>query len=116
MAEEDYANADQALDRRGRWIWFRHRATGPRTLVWSVLSLEGEVYLGSVCWSPAWRKYEFLPEAGIGLEEVCLRDIAQFLVERTREHRARRNRGVLESSDAPEPRGACSRRPPQGRR
>jgi len=69
----------------GKYIRFVHRAAGPKTMVWSVMNNDGE-YLGVVRWFGSWRKYAYEPERAV-FEEVCLRDIADFIVARTREHR-----------------------------
>jgi len=55
---------------------------------WDVSSKHGEV-LGVVRWFSRWRKYAFFAEPNCVFEQVCLRDIAQFIEERTRDHKAK---------------------------
>ena len=79
MGEDDYP---------GKWILFRHRATGPKTKVWLVLSKRGEACLGRVCWYGPWRGYAFYPEGNTAFEQDCLREIADFVVARSKAHRS----------------------------
>jgi hypothetical protein len=44
--------------------------------------------LGVVLWKPEWRKYWFEPFNNTGFEEDCLREIAVFIEEQTRLHKA----------------------------
>jgi hypothetical protein len=59
-----------------------------KTLIWGVEASEDGVDLGQVKWYGPWRKYVF--EHGDNVyEQVCLRDIAQFCEELTKEHKDR---------------------------
>jgi hypothetical protein len=73
----------------GTWITFRH---DPRwsgiTRLWQVETKSGWP-LGFVKWCGRWRKYGFFPADGCVFEEVCMREISQFIVDRTAEHRGR---------------------------
>lgn len=79
-----------------RWIRFEECAVTPgrKTEVWNVVAKDGDVILGSVFWYGAWRRYVFGStidhEDGVIFEERCLRDIAEFVEARTREHKVAR--------------------------
>ena len=73
----------------GEWIIFNEQLSfrGHATTRWTVASKRGAA-LGVVRWFSHWRKYGFVPEPNCVFEQVCLRDIAQFIEERTREHKS----------------------------
>ncbi len=54
----------------------------PQDPFWIVRNKYDET-LGSIHWITHWRKYVFAPAPGCVFEEDCLRDIAQFIEERT---------------------------------
>lgn len=56
-----------------------------KTHFWQVAN--GAIVLGCVKWFARWRKYAFFPAPETVFEQVCLRDIAQFCEDRTREQR-----------------------------
>lgn len=60
-----------------------------RTQRW-VVANKHDYLLGEVKWFPPWRKYAFCPEPKCLFEETCLRDIAQFIVDRTKEHKSKK--------------------------
>lgn len=61
---------------------------GPKTKAWFVRSkYDGQPVLGNVRWFGRWRKYAFYPEAGCIFEEVCMREISEFIEKTTKEHR-----------------------------
>jgi len=62
-------------------------ATG-KTIVWLVQARKGGDHLGYVRWMSRWRKYSFYPEPNCVFEEECLSDIAQFIKQETRRHKA----------------------------
>lgn len=72
------------------WINFKEVAIIPpqKTKVWHVYTVKGEEILGSVKWFGRWRRYAFFPLNSV-FEQDCLRDIANFIEEKTREHRAK---------------------------
>lgn len=73
---------------QGTYIVFRFDDDWPgRANLWSVETKDGEL-LGFVKWFGRWRKYGFFPRDGAVFEEICLREISQFIVDRTREHKA----------------------------
>ncbi len=58
-----------------------------KTKIWNVRALADGMQLGQVRWFGRWRKYSFFPCQGMVFEETCLRDIANFCVRRTIDHR-----------------------------
>jgi hypothetical protein len=50
-----------------------------KTHVWSVTAKRDGLCLGYVHWFGRWRKYSFFPNDYTTYEQVCLRDIAEFL-------------------------------------
>jgi hypothetical protein len=65
------------------------RQIGKKTLVWDVTSLDGALVLGQVRWFSLWRKYALTAiTPGAVFDEACLREIADFVEERTRAHKA----------------------------
>jgi len=57
-----------------------------KTKTWVVRGKYGAT-LGGVVWFNRWRQYAFQPNPKCVFEEDCLRDIAQFVEERTYEHK-----------------------------
>lgn len=55
---------------------------------WAVLAKEGGDALGEVKWFGRWRGYAFYPLLDTVYEQDCLRDIAGFIEEQTKAHRA----------------------------
>lgn len=74
--------------------WIRITETGTsasgKTKTWWVRSEDGQDFLGEVKWYAPWRKYAFYPAAITIFEQDCLRDIASFIEEKTKEHRAKK--------------------------
>jgi len=72
----------------GDFITFHVNGTSNsgKTVIWDVDAKDGSV-LGTVKWFGRWRKYCYFPEPNCVYEQVCLRDIAQFLEDRTKEHK-----------------------------
>jgi hypothetical protein len=58
-----------------------------KTKLWGIQSLGGNV-LGMVSWFAAWRKYTFSPEHGTIFDPSCLREIADFVEAKTKEHKS----------------------------
>lgn len=73
----------------GSYIHFSLEETLPtrKTVIWRVTSKSGGDFLGKVQWFSRWRKYVFIPQGGCVFEEVCLCDIAEFLVWTTSSHK-----------------------------
>lgn len=61
-----------------------------KTMIWPILTKEGKKAIGHVAWFGRWRKYAFFSN-GV-FEEVCLREIADFIEQRTREHKRNERR------------------------
>lgn len=57
-----------------------------KTRRWKVLNIRGHL-LGIIQWCSPWRQYTFEPCFPTIFEEDCLREIAQFVEDRTKEHR-----------------------------
>jgi len=77
-----------------KWIQFFEQPPipGRKTRIWLIAVKDGQGLLGSIAWYGPWRKYVFAPtpHATTVYEERCLRDIADFIQTRTKEHRAAR--------------------------
>ena len=57
---------------------------------WEIRAKQGSVLIGRVSWSTGWRRYVLQPGYPTEWEQDCLRDVADFLELRTREHKAAR--------------------------
>jgi len=60
---------------------------GQKTSRWNIESKYGG-FLGEIKWFAKWRKYSFFPEPDCIFEETCMRDLSQFIEDRTLEHKA----------------------------
>jgi hypothetical protein len=60
------------------------------TQVWFVLPEKSDRPIGVIRWHTSWRKYGFFPENNTIYEEVCLREIADFIEELTKARKAAR--------------------------
>lgn len=75
------------------WIRFEEVAPKKKTRVWLVMPKTcdtGLIPIGAVAWYGPWRKYAFYPAPQTLFEQVCLREIATFCEEATREHKAKK--------------------------
>lgn len=73
-----------------KWIAFIEapQKADSKTRIWWVNERrDGGGALGSVRWFGRWRRYAFFPEANTVFEQDCLWDIADFVAERTAEHK-----------------------------
>lgn len=77
-----------------KWLEFSKAGTSEsgKTIVWWLYSSKEDnihtgLHLGEIRWRGAWRKYAFFPEPDTVFEQDCLRDIAQFCEDKTREHK-----------------------------
>lgn len=75
-----------------KWIDFVEVPAPGVTQRWEVRARQGNVVIGRICWSNAWRRYVLQPGCPTEWEQDCLRDIANFIEERTRAHKAARAR------------------------
>lgn len=75
------------LDHQGTYVSFWRTGQSPsgKTIIWKV---GNDVLLGQIKWFAAWRRYCFYPEPETVFEQICLREIAEFIEARTKEHRA----------------------------
>jgi hypothetical protein len=58
-----------------------------KTFTWTVEPKDGGSTLGDVKWFSRWRKYSLYPAPRCLFEQTCLREIAEFIEDRTREQR-----------------------------
>lgn len=87
---------DSSGDALGTFVSFRRH--GPEeakrdrvTSRWTVISLsDSGLLLGLVAWFPQWRKYAFYPLPHVVFEQVCLREIAEFIESSTAAHKEAR--------------------------
>ena len=72
------------------WINFTQSGTSVsgKTYIWNVIAKESGQILGTISWFGRWRKYVFEPGSATVYEEDCLRDIATFIENATKAHRA----------------------------
>lgn len=56
-----------------------------KTGIWEVRNKYHKTVIGEVRWYGAWRKYGFFSDGGV-FEPACLRYIADFVEEKTKEH------------------------------
>ena len=76
----------QITEYSGTWIKFiPANLAGLTTANWRVDSIEDGFELGYVKFHPRWRKYIYEPLENTIYEQDCLRDIAQFCQDRTKE-------------------------------
>ncbi len=81
---------DEAVSGEGTWVKFVEGPPKPKTKTWSIMSkYEEGLELGQISWFSKWRKYAFFPKDSTLYEEKCLRDIAQFLQDQTKKHKAK---------------------------
>lgn len=77
----------------GTYVAFYDRGVmkGRKTSVYDVYPYSGDKVepgpLGWIKWFGRWRKYSFFPATDAVFEETCLRDIADFCVQVTKEYR-----------------------------
>jgi DNA-directed RNA polymerase subunit M/transcription elongation factor TFIIS len=57
-----------------------------KTKTWVVISKYGDGDLGTIMWFGRWRKYAFFPLPDTVYEQVCMREIALFIENKTRKH------------------------------
>ena len=72
-----------------KWIEFTEIPNKPKTKtkIWLIQTKNCETFLGKVKWFSAWRKYAFFPCTNTVYEQDCLRDIADFTENVTKEHK-----------------------------
>ena len=71
-----------------KWITIEKIDNGGRkTDVFEVWSIYDSYSLGLIKWKANWRKYAFFPYTSTCFEQVCLKDIAEFIEKETREYK-----------------------------
>ena len=73
-----------------QYIDFVLAEEGKKTNIWDVVTAEKCEELGVIKWFSRWRKYSFFPLGGTVYENICLKDIAEFIEEQMRERRQRK--------------------------
>jgi hypothetical protein len=71
----------------GTHILFVPSIPKPKTKTWCVKNQYGHEDIGYIQWHAPWRKYSFFPISNTIFEEVCLREIAEFIERKTKEHK-----------------------------
>ncbi len=71
-----------------KWIDIELKGTSKsgRTNIWHIKAKDTELFLGWITWFAPWRKYTFAPQEKTVFEQTCLRDIATFIENKTKEH------------------------------
>jgi hypothetical protein len=69
---------------------FFGRSESGKTMIWEVITNDGNTRLGIVSWFGRWRKYAFYPNGGTVFEEKCLREIAEVCETITKLHRKKK--------------------------
>jgi len=75
----------------GRYIEIQNYGPldGKKTNTYWVWAKGEDMPLGSITWFSRWRKYAFTAASDkVTLEEICMGDISQFIVEETKAHMA----------------------------
>jgi hypothetical protein len=73
----------------GTWIRFVLSGVRPdqKTERWDVEDKDGG-FLGEIKWFARWRRYGFFPQPGTVFEQICMREISDFVEERSRARKA----------------------------
>ncbi len=79
---------DYGATYEGKYIWIRNigRQPGAKTARFEVWS-KSPCRIGMIKWYPAWRCYSYFPDPNTLYEKVCLREIADFCEEVTRQQK-----------------------------
>lgn len=76
-----------------KWIyfhWIGSSASGTTQIFEVTTKNTPTVILGIVKWFAPWRQYSFYPNGDTVFEKDCLRDIAVFCEDKTKEQRAKK--------------------------
>ena len=94
-----YPKVSPNIEAEGKYIYFYKEKPNPKTKVWSVISKGDNIWLGKISWNGQWRKYVFASTykaegtkygrfvSDIIMEEICMRDIANFIEEQTKKQK-----------------------------
>ena len=70
-----------------KWIFVEQIFTPwKKTAEWEVFSKEGGS-LGIIKWKANWRKYAFFPYDHAYFEQTCMRELADFIEQETKEYK-----------------------------
>ncbi len=76
-----------------KWLTFSEpmASKSGKTSIWALYSGkdDSDLWIGEIKWFSRWRRYAFFPDRDTIYEQDCLRDIAQFCEDKTREHKKR---------------------------
>lgn len=68
-------------------LLFKEGPSKPKTKTWWVVNKHSDTHLGNIGWFAIWRKYAFFPNQETVFEQDCLIDIADFIENKTKEHK-----------------------------
>lgn len=68
-------------------ITFLKLDSSTKTQRWQVTAIADFADLGEIRWFARWYQYSFFPAANTVFEKTCLRDIAAFCEDKTKEHK-----------------------------
>ena len=80
----------KTTEHKTRWLTIQEAHFTGKTYIWHVFATEGGERLGQIKWFGRWRKYCFFALDHTVFEQDCLRDLADFIEARTKEHRKRK--------------------------
>jgi hypothetical protein len=60
-----------------------------KTMIWEVLNRYDGAPIGRIAWFAKWRKYGFYPWPETVFEEVCMREISDFIVAETKKQKGK---------------------------
>lgn len=60
-----------------------------KTKTWEVRNKYDNGFIGNIQWFGRWRKYAFYPQHDCVFEEVCMRELSDFIVEQTKAHKSK---------------------------
>lgn len=84
--EKVEVKAEAKVEREAKWITFQLIFDTGKTKIWEVMSKEQGVILGAIKWYGPWRRYSFFPQPNAIFEKTCLREIADYCDEKTKNH------------------------------
>lgn len=79
-----------SVAREGTWVRFIAILPNEKTPRFGVVTKKRSDQLGVVSWNGGWWRYAFTPDARTYYEATCLREIADFLADLTKEWKAHR--------------------------
>jgi hypothetical protein len=66
------------------------KSPSSKTMIWDVLNrYDGGMLLGRIAWFAKWRKYGFYPMPETVFEEVCMRELSDFIVAETKKQKGK---------------------------